>query len=201
MQRAFFSLLLVLPLTLVLGCSESPSVEQVRREIENRVPEARFEREEHVRLGRITLGFLKTLVRIVPGKIEGQEMMTSVDRVEVSTYRVVSLPDDFESRVDDTRFEEQLARSGWSLFVRTREKDDQVWMYVRSDRNGGLRSLFVVELDGSELNLVRLDGSIDRAFAAAVADDPDHVVRAVRKEGKVEADEEEAEPEGSKTVP
>ena len=201
MKRAFFSLLLVLPLALALGgCGESPSVEQVRWEIERRVPEARFEREEHVRLGRVTLGLLKSLVRMVPGKVEGQEMLTSVDRIEVSTYRVASLPEDFERRaLDDTRFEKELARSGWSLFVRAREEDNQSLMFLRSDRAGALRSLFVVDLDGSELTLVRLDGHLDRAFAEAVADDPCHVVRAVRKEGKAEADE--AEPEGSKTVP
>ena len=201
MKRAFFSLLLVLPLTLVLGCSESPSVEQVRWEIERRVPEAHFEREEHVRLGRVTLGFLKTLVRMAPGKIEGQEFLTSVDRVEVSTYRVDSLPEDFESRaLDDTRFEKALARNGWSPFVRVREDGNQSLMFLRSDRKGALRSLFVVDLDGSELTLVRLDGNLDRALAEAVADDPGHVVRAVRNEGKTEADEE-AEPEGSTTVP
>lgn len=200
MKRAVLSLLLVLPLTLVLGCGESPSVDQVRWEIERRVPEARFEREEHVRLGRVTFGLIKSLVRMVPGKVEGQEMLTSVDRVEVSTYRVKSLPEDFERRaLDDTRFEQQLARAGWSLFIREREKDNQVWMYVRSDREGGLRSLFVVDLDGSELTLVRLDGRLDRALAQAVADDPDHVVRAVRKEGKGEKDE--AEPEDPRAVP
>ncbi len=195
-MKRFSFLMMVLPLTLSLGgCSESPSVERVRWEIERRVPEARFEREEHVRLGRVTLGFLKTLVRMVPGKVDGQAMLTSVDRIEVSTYRVESLPEDFERRaLDDTRFEKDLARSGWSLFVRAREKDNQSLMFLRSDRRGALRSLFVVDLDGSELTLVRLDGHLDRAFAEAVADDPGHVVRAVSKEGKTE-------PEAPKTVP
>lgn len=165
---------------LAAGCAGgAPSVDAVRWEIQRRVPEARFEPEEHVRLGRISMGLIHGLVRMAADDDEeGLRMINDVHRVEVATYKVVSLPDldRFESQ---TGFERDLTRAGWSLAVRTREADERTWMFLHTDSDGGLRNLFVVTLDGKELTLVRLDGRLDRAFAAAVADHPKEVVRQV----------------------
>ena len=49
---------------LLAGCGGSPSVEEVHRELQRRFPQARFEPEEHVHLGRISLGLLHGLVRL-----------------------------------------------------------------------------------------------------------------------------------------
>jgi hypothetical protein len=63
--------------------------------------------------------------------------------------------------------------------VRTREADERTWVFLHTTPDGGLSNLFVVTLDGKELTLVRLDGRLDHAFAAAVADHPKDVVRQV----------------------
>jgi hypothetical protein len=91
---------------------------------------------------------------------------------------VISLPDldRFEGQAS---FERDLVRAGWSMAVRTRETDERTWMFLHTDSDGALSNLFVVTLDGKELTLVRLDGRLDRAFAAAVADHPKEVVRQV----------------------
>jgi hypothetical protein len=201
-RRLFPSLLLALPLTLFLGgCEESPSVERVRLEIERRVPEARFERDEHFRLGRVSFGLLKTLVRLVPGKVEGQDFLSAVNRIEVSTYRVSALPEDVDfAALDDSRFESRLAEAGWDLFLRSREKDGQVWMFVRSDRRGVLRNLFLVDLEGSELTLMRLDGRLDPVFVESVGKDPQKVVKAVREEERAQKTTEPEEAEAPETI-
>jgi ribosomal protein L18E len=182
MKRNLVSLAVLLSLSsFAAGCATSPTVDQVRWEIERRVPGARFEREEHIRLGRISMGLIRGLVRMVPGKVDGQGMITQVHRIEVATYRVSDLPD--LSEIDgELRFEDRLARSGWSLTVRNRETGERAWMFTRADSRGSLRNLFVVNLDGSELTLVRIDGRLDRAFAEAVAMRPKDAVRKVKGE-------------------
>lgn len=170
------SLLSLLSLSSV-GCILVPTAESVRWEIERRVPEARFELEEHVTLGRISLGLLRTLVRMAPGKVDGQEFLTSIRRIETATYRVVSLPD--LDRFEDTHFESELTRAGWSLAVRAREQDSRMWLFLRTSGDGVVNNLFVVDLDQDELTVVRLDGRLDRALAEAVAHDPDEVIRQV----------------------
>jgi hypothetical protein len=169
-----------LSLSLLAGCAGSPSVEQVRWELQRRFPEARFEPEEHVHLGRITMGLLRGLVRMVPGEVEGQEILNDIRRIDVATYRVHALPD-LDRIQGRTRFEDRLARDGWSMAVRTREKDERTWLFTRNDADGHLRNFFVVTLDGGELTLVRIDGRLDRALAEAIALEPKKAVRKIEE--------------------
>lgn len=170
---AIVPLLLALPL---LGCGAgSPSVDTVRWEIERRIPEARFERESHIRLGRITLGLARRIVHLIdsdnPGD-PGTKVLDDVRRIEVATYRVHSLPD-LEHRLDgQTGFEQALARSGWTMVLRERDHGSRTWIFLRTDAQGALSNLYVVSLDPSELTLVRLDGHLDRAMADSIADHP-----------------------------
>lgn len=167
-------------------------MEQVRWEIQHRFPEARFEREEHVHLGRITMGLIRGLVRMVPGKVEGQEFLNAVRRIDVATYTVSSLPD-LDRIQGDTRFEEQLAHAGWSMTVRTREPDSRAWIFTRIDQAGAVLGLFVVTLEADELTLVHIDGRLDRALVEAIAREPKKAVQTIKEGGE----EESAESSGS----
>ena len=173
------SLLLLLSLAVPLaGCAGTPSVDQVRWEIERRVPDARFEPEVHIRLGRLRMGLLRSLLRMVPDEGETVSLLREVDRLEVATYRVESLPN-LAGTLPDPRFEDRLLQAGWTTTLRQQDGDSRTWLFTRADDAGSMRNLYVVALDPSELTLVRLDGRLDRAFAEAVADDPDEVVRIV----------------------
>jgi hypothetical protein len=189
-SAVFFPVLFFLSFV-VAGCGGSPSVEQVRWELQRRFPEARFEREEHIRLGRISMGLIRGLVRMVPGKVDGQEFLSAVHRIDVATYRVSSLPD-IDRLQGETRFADQLAKAGWTTVVRTRENDERAWVYVRSDDAGVMRSLFVVALEADELTLVRLDGRIDEALMEAIARDPEDAVRTIKDEAEEDDDDEES---------
>jgi uncharacterized protein DUF4252 len=168
---------------LSVGCGESPSASAVRWELQKRFPDARFESEEHVRLGRITLGLVRGIVHMVPGKVEGQEILDEIHRVEVATYRVSSLPD-LDRIAGETRFESELARAGWHMALRARDEDSHTWLFVREHPDGTMRNLFIVALDGDELSLVRVDGRLDRALAEAMALHPKETIRKVRGEGE-----------------
>ncbi|HEX3553028.1 MAG TPA: hypothetical protein VIA62_07350 [Thermoanaerobaculia bacterium] len=175
----FLGLLAVSALAaLAVGCAGAPSVDAVRWEIERLIPEARFEPEEHIRLGRISMGLIHGLLRMVPDAGEGRQIVNEIRRVEVASYRVKSLPnlDRFER---ETGFERDLARAGWTLAVHTREANERSWVFLHNTGDGGLSNLFVVALDKDELTLVRVDGRLDRAFAAAVAEHPKKVARQI----------------------
>jgi uncharacterized protein DUF4252 len=173
---------------LLIGCGESPSVSAVRWELQRRFPNARFESEEHVRLGRISLGLVRGIVHMVPGRVEGQEILDEIHRVEVATYKVSSLPD-LDRIAEETRFESELARTGWTMALRARDEDSRTWLFVREHPDGTMRNLFIVSLDGDELALVRVDGRLDRALAEAMALHPKETVRKVRGEGEGRASE------------
>jgi hypothetical protein len=174
---------LVLPLLLTLGLplagcgAGSPSVETVRLEIERRIPEARFERESHIRLGRLTLGLARRIVHIADPGDPDTAVLDDIRRIEVATYRVRSLPDLDRRMTDETRFERALARAGWSTAVKAREHGSRTWIFVRGDQDGLLSNLFVVDLEPGELTLVRLDGRLDHAVAMGLAEHPQKLAR------------------------
>lgn len=168
--------LLLLVAVGTLACSESPSVTAVRHDIESRIPEARFEKEFHLRLGRVALGMIKPFARIALD--EGDEEMDwlhAVKRVEVGTYRVVSLPDTMtlEPPPDLRR---GLEKNGWSTLVRTKEDGETTLVLIREDQEGEIRGLFVLELDDSEMIMVSLEGRLSRVMAEALADEPGDLV-------------------------
>ncbi|HEV7504289.1 MAG TPA: DUF4252 domain-containing protein [Thermoanaerobaculia bacterium] len=182
MNRQTVPFLIALALAaLTTGCAGGPSVDTVRWEIERRIPEARFEPEEHIRLGRISMGLIHGILRMVPDAEEGRQIVNEVHRVEVATYRVKSLPnlDRLDRLGSETGFEHDLARAGWTMAVRTRDKGERTWIFLHDGEGGSLSNLFVVSLDKSELTLVRLDGRLDRAFAAAVAEHPQKMAKQI----------------------
>jgi len=161
----FFSVLLT-------GCKDAPSVASVRWELEQQLPGVRFERESHIRLGRLTMALAKPIVRwALDEDDEARVIVSNIKRVDVGVYRVVALPDPSELQLD-FRFEQRLAANGWTLVVHERDDADRTWVFTREDKEGKIRGLFVAAFDEEELTLVSLDGRIDRVLAAALADDP-----------------------------
>jgi hypothetical protein len=190
---------------LLIGCGGSPSVEEVHRELQSRFPQARFEPVEHVHLGRISLGLLHGLVRLAgnsdksdDGDEQAATIFSGIGGVDFASYKVRNLPD-LDGLAGSPRFAQQLAQSGWSLMVRTRENAERTWVYVRSDEQGALRNLFVVSLEKDELTLVRLDGHLDQAIAAALAEHPKSMFDGKNRKKKakpVETAEAAAQPAG-----
>lgn len=169
------------------GCAGAPDVERVRWEIERNVPGARFEREEHFHLGRISMGLLRTVARMTPADPEAIRPLRQIRGVEVGVYRVESMPDLDRAGQVFSRFEERLSDHGWSLMLREREADSRTWLLVRSHPDGWLSNLFIVTLEPEEMTLVRVDGRLDQLFAEAAAKNPKQFVR--------EAAQQEDEPE------
>ncbi|MFL6232982.1 MAG: DUF4252 domain-containing protein [Thermoanaerobaculia bacterium] len=188
MKRSLFSFAAVLSLaSLLAGCGGSPTVSEVRWELQRRFPEARFEPEEHVHLGRFTMGLLHGVVRLAAhdeDDREGVAMFRQINAVDVASYKVHNLPS-LDGLAADPRFDRELRRQGWSQLVRTHEADESTWVYVRGTGDT-LDNLFVVSLEKDELTLVRVDGRLDRIIAMAMAEHPKGLMGSGRKGRKGE---------------
>src|SRR5690348_15601396 len=94
MQRRTARFALLAAALAFAACAGPPSAEEVRGEIERQIPGARFEREEHLRLGRFSLGLVRWLASFDQDKEDEKDraLLYAISRVEVATYKVRSLP-------------------------------------------------------------------------------------------------------------
>jgi hypothetical protein len=172
-------LLLLLAAATLSGCASTPSAEEVRGEIERQIPGAHFERAEHLRLGRFSLGVVRWLASFDHDKNDEADraLFNAISGVEIATYKVRSLPA-IESLSLPETLERQLRDGGWTTMVRNSEKNEQTWVLYRGGAAVGsgkpevIRDLYVVSLDAKELSLVRVSGHLDRLMAAAMAEHP-----------------------------
>jgi hypothetical protein len=161
------------------GCAGAgPSIYDVRRGIEQQVPQARFEPETQITLGRLSLGLAKKLVRLVADEEDEEELgfLFSLRKVEVGVYRVRLSRAEQEALTLPRSFERALRRGGWQTLVKTRDGGERTWVFLRPEvRPEGeiLRSLYVVTWDGDELVLVHVDGRIDEIFKTLAEEDPE----------------------------
>ena len=149
-----------------------PSCRTVYQEIEQQLPGVEFERESHIRLGRVALAFVKPLARWVMD--EDEEALTylkAIKKVEIASYRVDGLPATADI-VAIRRIESRMLENGWTRMLREREDDDNTWIYLRHRQDGSIRGILVIELDSSELSIVGVEGRIDEILAEAIADEP-----------------------------
>ena len=165
--------LVLTALLLTTACKDSPSVSTVRAELERHIPGAEFEREFHLRLGGISLGLAKKLARFGLDDDDPElEMLRAIKRVNIGTYRVVSLPPIDELDLPQG-FIRQLNATGWDLLLREQSEGERTWVFLRSAGNGSFSSVYVIALDEVELTMVAVDGRLDKIIASAIADDPD----------------------------
>lgn len=179
MRKGFAAVLVLSSALAFTGCAGTPDVEQVRREIEHRLPGARFEREEHFHLGRISMSLLRGLIRLTPAEPEETAPLRQIRSLEIAVYKVRALPDLAQSDALLSDFEDRLTDHGWSLALRQRDADERTWMFVRSRPDGSLSNFFIVSLEQDEMVLLRMDGRLDRFFAEGMAKNPRKAVEAV----------------------
>ena len=154
------------------ACKDSPAVSSVRWQLEEQIAGAEFEPEFHLRLGHFSLGVTKKLAGwALADDEELSELMKSVKRIDIGTYRVVSLPP-LDQIEPPSSLMDRLDRSGWSLVVRSQSEDERIWMFMRQDDEGGIRNIYVVALDQAELTMVSLEGRLDELLTEAIAEDP-----------------------------
>ena len=162
-----------------IGCKQSPTAEQVRLELERQLPGAKFERESHIHLGRISMSAVKQVLRFTtPKGSTERKLIASIKRVDVATYRVVSPPEE-PAPSSVVVLQRRLEQAGWTVVVKEKDLDERTWVIAREDDSGSIRSLCVVSLDPYELEVISVDGRLDELMAQAIADDPGGFVQSL----------------------
>ena len=183
---------LITVLTSACGSWQGPGVHRVRQQIELQYPSAEFDLSTNIRLGRISTALLRGIANMAldnsdPEERMAQDMLRGMRRVHVAVYDVRGMPELEEVRAPHG-IERLIDHSQWQVMVEAREQDSISWV-LSDTRHDAIRGLYVVALDRSELVLVRIDGNITEALAAAVAARPDHAAEVVLAEAEMTDDQ------------
>ncbi len=159
------------------GCKNAPSASAIQWQLERHIPGLSLDRESHIRIPRIGMAIAKKILRMTDEDEEDLRLISHVKRVDVATYRVLSLPATEALDAAPVRFEDRLVEGGWELMIREREGDERTWLFYRpGDEEGAITHLYVVTLDPYELVVVDLAGRIDRIIAEALSEEPGELV-------------------------
>jgi hypothetical protein len=146
-------------------------VARTRLDFEHELPEAEFERDFALRLGRLTTAMVKPIAFFALDD-EDQEAgyLRKIRKVHFATYQVSDFPEDLGSQ-ELTSLDRRMRKQGWDRMVRTRDEDEVTWVFVREDGDR-IRDLMVVVLAYDEMVIVRVAGRLDQLMADMIADDP-----------------------------
>ena len=153
------------------GCSSlsGPGAAEVASAFEQTSPDCRLDRESRIALGGLKMSAVKALVKL-SGEDDAAELLGSMRRVEVTTYRVSGF-DSCGEIFGGTFVGEGLATEGWRPIVRERGRSGRTWVFERESSGGEIDALFVVALDSEELEVLRLEGEIDKLMVEAMKAD------------------------------
>lgn len=160
-RTAGWSLLLLVPSLLTLGCIRAHGPERLRHEL---AYEAGV--ELHREMGITVTRSGMWIARMVMKHSDDDDEIPSlqgVRRVEVGIYEVTGLRDGVESprRIGMNAFE------GWSPLVRIHEAGEEVLVFTR-EQDESIRGLLVVVAEPDEWVVVRLKGKLDRIMEDAI---------------------------------
>ncbi len=160
------------------GCWRSPGVERVAWAVESQIPGAAFDRQTHVRLGRISTGFARWVVNLAldendPEERQAKVIVNAIRRVEVGVWENQGTTDEaaLTSVAMPRSLSRMLAEDGWQVMLDSRDEGGRAWVLAHQDERS-IDALYVVALDPDELSVVRLEGRFDEAFARALAERP-----------------------------
>ncbi|MDY7093424.1 MAG: DUF4252 domain-containing protein [Acidobacteriota bacterium] len=164
------SLAAAVVLLLGTGCMTStPQLHHVAHGLEQALPGTTLRPEGGVKLGRASLGFARWVSQRALEEDDEEtraavSTLRGIRRVEVGTYRVQGLPLRFEH---PREMEQALGLAGWTTLARVQQDDDLSWVVYRQ-RDRRIRSLLVINVEGEELSMVRLQGRLEDTLAAAL---------------------------------
>jgi len=148
----------------VPGCFWAPELSSIRRDIQDQLPGASFEKNVELSFGPAAIACARLVTGLVPGAREARPWLRNVSRVQVGVYDAhigsaaeLRMPRKLQSLIDD----------GWETAIRVRDDDQAVWVLYRADEES-IREVFIVVLDDEELVIIKAKGRLERIVAAAL---------------------------------
>lgn len=146
------------------GCMlATPGLGNQRDALEAQIPGARFDRTFGIRLGRMSLGLTRSIIRAVEDEDEDLDQamvaLRHVKGVQVAVYETLELPATGTAAFKPPNTEQLGAN--WFVAADIRGSDHAGWAMARTSQKGIIRELMIGALDEDQLVLVRIKGNLE----------------------------------------
>ena len=158
------------------GCATAATSGRVEATLESALPGCRYERDSAMVLGRTSLALLRSLAGVAGDELDEdvRTILRGVHRIEITSYRADR---GCEVRGAPPPVSRQLTAEGWRTVIAAVEDEGELsWVFTREGPDGGTSGLLVIAAGPEDLEVVRLDGDIDRVLTAAIADTPSSIL-------------------------
>lgn len=165
MLARFYTLLLLSILAITSsGCMlATPGLGNQRTALEAEIPGAKFDRTFGIRLGRMSLGLTRSIIRASEDEDEdvdaAVEALRHVKGVQVAVYETLELPS-----VGTAAFKPPSTKDldgNWFVAANIRGQDHAGWALARTSKKGLVREIRIGVLDEDQLVLVRIKGNLE----------------------------------------
>ena len=168
---------------LLSGCLLSaPSLDPVRHDMEARLPGVTLDPGIQMRLGRLSLGMAKGIVRMAMDEEDEEEvfaMLRHVKGMEVAIYETDTLTADGPQRWANY-LSDLGARRGWVPVAKVHEGDSSSVVFFKHKRDQ-IRGVYVFTLNEENMVMARFKGRLDRVVAEALALHGDEIAAGIAK--------------------
>ncbi len=164
-SRWIFPLLVALwGSSLLSGCITNPDLEDVPTIFSQELRPARLETKVRLELGPGLLSLAKFGVDLTNS--EAKEYLSDIRKIELGVYEVSGLAPSDNAKLWE-RISHRMAQSGWDVLVKSRDKDEISLIFYRLKKKGE-GWLYLVNLDQTELVLVKIEGKLERLIKKAL---------------------------------
>lgn len=151
--------------SLLSGCITSPDLEDVPGIFSQELKPARLETKVRLELGPGLLSLAKFGINLTDS--QAKEYLSNIRKIELGVYEVSGLPSLNKVWKKVSR---RMVQGGWQILVKSRENTNISLIFYRLKRKG-IGWLYLINLDQTELVLVKVEGRLERLIEKALQED------------------------------
>lgn len=148
--------------SLLSGCITNPDLEDVPGIFSQEFKPAKLETKVKLELGPSLLSLAKFGVNLTDSEARGY--LSDIRKIELEVYEVSGLPSLNKVWEKVTR---RMAQEGWQIMVKSRDKNEISLIFYRLKKKGK-GWLYLINLDQTELVLVKIEGKLERLIEKAL---------------------------------
>jgi len=148
------------------GCMTNGEFNFIERSIKKEIYPSTVRTKFKFSFGAISMSTARSVVRLADADEEALNYLNEIDKAQIGVYEIEHREESAD-RLIPHDVEERLNRSGYHIFVRVRERGENVNLYFK-EISDSCCGLYCIVIDNDELVIVEVQGRLDKLIEEAL---------------------------------